>query len=74
MPSTQLASAISPSRVLAASRVLSRSGMAPARIAPKKNSMNSTRLPISMATRSPGRTPRRASIDATRFIRSSSCR
>ena len=36
--------------------------MVPARIAPKKNSMNSTRLPISMATRSPGRTPSRASI------------
>ena len=42
------------SSVPAASRVLSGSGIAPARIDPKKNSMNSVRFPTSMATRSPG--------------------
>jgi len=62
------------SSVPAASRVLSGSGIAPARIDPKKNSMNSVRFPISMATRSPGLTPRRASMLATPFMRSSSCR
>ena len=60
--------------VPAASRVLSGSGIAPARIDPKKNSMNSVRFPISMATRSPGATPSRASMLATPFMRASSCR
>ena len=37
-----------------ARRVLIGTEIAPARIAPKKNSMNSTRLPTTMPTRSPG--------------------
>jgi hypothetical protein len=62
------------SSVPAASRVLRGSGIAPARIDPKKNSMNSVRFPTSMATRSPARTPSRASMRATLSIRSPSCR